>query len=123
MARIILFQVLDGILENVGAKTCLTVDCAGVGTAAAYIGSLFYMMRGVAACGLPDKEQTRAMVTSLWICCDCLGGCLGATCGSFTFDRYDFQTSTMIMAGLALLGVLVISLYGLQIKKFHYRTV
>ena len=106
------------------------------------------MMRGVAGCGLPDKEQTRAMVTrygkmvarqitqnlrkktgfsmvccSLWICCDCLGGYMGATFGSLTFDRYDFQTSTMIMAGLALLGVLIISVYGLQIKRFYYRSV
>ena len=81
------------------------------------------MMKGVMGCGLPDKEQTRAMVTSLWIFCDCLGGYMGATFGSLTFDRYDFQTSTMIMAGLALLGVLIISAYGLQIKRFHYRSV
>ena len=48
---------------------------------------------------------------------------MGATLGSLTFDRFDFQTSTMIMAGLALLGVLIISGYGLQIKRFHYRSV
>ena len=53
------------------------MTCPGVGTAAAYIGSLFYMMKGASSCGLPDTEQTRGMVTSLWICCDCLGGYMG----------------------------------------------
>ena len=99
------------------------MTCPGVGTAAAYIGSLFYMMKGASSCGLPDKEQTRGMVTSLWICCDCLGGYMGATLGSLSYDRYGFQTSTMIMAGLALVGVLLISIYAFKVKRVYYKSV
>ena len=99
------------------------MTCPGVGTAAAYIGSLFYMMKGASSCGLPDKEQTRGMVTSLWICCDCLGGYMGATFGSLSFDRYGFQSSTMIMAGVALAGVILTTLYAMKTKKFYYKSV
>ena len=47
---------------------------AGLGTSAAYLGSLLYMMSGVREAGVPDRDQTRGMVTSLWVVCDCVGG-------------------------------------------------
>ena len=81
------------------------------------------MMKGASGSGLPDKEQTRGMITSLWICCDCLGGYMGATFGSLSFDSYGFQTSTIIMAGLALGGVLITVLYALKIRRLNYRSV
>ena len=38
-----------------------------------YFGSLMYMIDGVIKSGVPDKDQTRGMVTGLWVVCDCIG--------------------------------------------------
>ena len=44
--------------SNLGL-TIAAIALQGVGSAAVYIGSLLYMMKGVSEAGLPDKEQTR----------------------------------------------------------------
>ena len=45
----------------------LSLGVQGIGSAATYIGSLLYMMKGVDMAGLPDKEQTRgkSLISSL----------------------------------------------------------
>ena len=78
----------------------------GVGTAATYIGTLLYMMRGVSEAGLPDKEQTRGMVSSLWVMADSVGGYLGDTLGSLAYDNLGFQAGTVVMFSVMLASVI-----------------
>ena len=80
----------------------------GSGTSAVYIGSLLLIMSGVQAAGLPDKDQTRGMVTSLWVCCDCLGGYIGALVGSAVFVQVGFEFSSLVMTATVLLVVIII---------------
>ena len=83
----------------------------GVGTAATYIGTLLYMMRGVSEAGLPDKEQTRGMVSSLWVMADSVGGYLGDTLGSLAYDNLGFQAGTVVMFSVMLGSVITCSLH------------
>ena len=46
--------------------------------------------------GLPDSEQLKGMVSSLWLLGVCLGSYLGTTMGSSLFDALDFETSTFV---------------------------
>ena len=85
--------------------TVFSVGLQGLGSGATYLGSLLLMMRGVVEAGLPDKEQTRGMVSSLWISADCIGGYLGDTLGSLAYDYFGFETGTAIMSAVMLLSV------------------
>ena len=91
--------------------TVFSVGLQGLGSGATYLGSLLLMMRGVVTAGLPDKEQTRAMVSSLWVISDCIGGYLGTSLGSLAFDNLGFAASTMVMAAVTLSSVLVTCVY------------
>jgi hypothetical protein len=40
-----------------------------------------FNVKGVRDAGLPETEQTKSMVSSIWIVADCLGGYAGSTLG------------------------------------------
>lgn len=73
-----------------------SISIQGMGSAATYLGSLLLMMKGVKDAGLPETEQVKSMVSSLWIVGDCLGGYAGTTLGSFAYDRAGFKAGTLI---------------------------
>ena len=86
--------------------TVFSVGLQGLGSGATYLGSLLLMMKGVSLAGLPDKEQTRGMVSSLWISADCIGGYLGDTFGSLAYDSFGFESGTAIMSAVMLFSVI-----------------
>ena len=61
--------------------TVTALSVQGLGSAFTYIGTLLYMMKAVSEAGLPDTDQTRGMVSSLWVIFDCLGGYAGTSLG------------------------------------------
>ena len=91
--------------------TIVSLGVQGLGSAFTYIGSLVYMMRAARGAGLPDKEQTRAMVSGLWVISDCAGGYLGSSLGSLAYDTWGLETGTMIEGGVVLASVVLVSLY------------
>ena len=65
MIAFIFLGPLPPLLKAFGNNLWLSVfslTIQGIGSAATYIGSLLFMMKGVSDAGLPDKEQTRGMV-------------------------------------------------------------
>ena len=96
---------INSMVGGVLGLTVFSMGLQGLGSGATYLGSLLLMMRGVVKAGLPDKEQTRGMVSSLWISADCIGGYLGDTLGSLAYDYYGFETGTAMMAAIMLLSV------------------
>lgn len=90
--------------------TVASIAVMGLGSAATYLGSLLLMMKGVKDAGLPETEQTKSMVSSLWIVADCLGGYAGSTLGSIAYDNIGFKYSTLVEALLMGLTVLVVAL-------------
>ena len=92
--------------------TIVSLGVQGLGSAFTYIGSLVYMMRAAQGAGLPDKEQTRAMVSGLWVISDCAGGYLGSSLGSLAYDTWGLETGTMMEGGVILASVVLVSLYS-----------
>lgn len=91
--------------------TVTSLSVQGVGSAFTYIGTLLFMMRAVSEAGLPDTDQTRGMVSSLWVIFDCLGGYAGTSLGSLTFDKYGFEKSTVFIGVMLILSVFVMLIY------------
>ena len=104
-------------LRSLGSLELTTVSLGvqGLGSAFTYIGSLVFMMKAALGAGLPDKEQTRAMVSSLWVISDCAGSHLGSSFGSF--DTWGLETGTMMEGGVILASVVLVSLYRLTLKS------
>ena len=97
--------------------TTISLGVQGLGSAFTYIGSLVFMMRAALGAGLPDKEQTRAMVSGLWVISDCTGGYLGTQLGSLAFDTWGMETGTMMEGGVILASVVLVSLYTLLVTR------
>ena len=80
------------------------------------------LLAGVSEAGLPDKEQTRGMVSSLWVMADSVGGYLGDTLGSIAYDNYGFQAGTVVMFSIMLVSVITSMIYLLtQARRQHSR--
>ena len=95
----------------------LSVGLQGVGSAATYLGSLLHMLSGVQGADLPDTDQTKGMVSSLWIVGICLGGYLGSSLGGLAFDKLGFEVGTLrVTLGLGF-SVAIIVLY-LLIRRY-----
>ena len=100
----------------IGGKLWLVVvslGLQGLGSAATYLGTLLYMMKGALDSGLPDNEQTKGMVSSLWVMSDCAGGYIGSTLGSIAYDNVGFENGTIAEAGALGLTVVIICVYSL----------
>ena len=66
---------------------------------------------------MPDTEQTRGMVSSLWVMADSVGGYLGDTLGSIAYDKYGFQSGTVIMFSIMLISVILSPLYLVRLGR------
>jgi len=119
MIAFIFLGPVPPLLHALGNNLWLSVfslTIQGIGSAATYIGSLLFMMKGVSDAGLPDKEQTRGMVSSLWVISDCVGGYLGDTLGSLAYDSFGFETGTGIIMLVMLTSVISAMLYSSLVK-------
>jgi len=78
--------------------TILSIGVQGIGSAATYLGTLLLMLQGVKTAKLPENEQVKSMVSSLWIVSDCLGGFAGSSVGSIAYDHVGFKQGSLIEA-------------------------
>ena len=76
----------------------LAIGMSGLGSAETYNGALLYMMKCARESGLPESEQTRGMVSSLWVVADCVGWVVGSAAGGVAFDTIIFEWVSMAMA-------------------------
>ena len=63
----------------------------------------------------------KGMVSGLWVISDSLGGYLGDTFGSLTYDKFGFQAGTSIMMVTMLVSV-VMSLVYIAMPGHRYNT-
>lgn len=87
----------------------------GVGSACTYLGSLVYMLKAASEAGLPDSEQTKGMVSSLWTVADCVGGYIGSSAGGLAYDVVGFKMGTLLEC------CLVASSLGLMVLFMSWR--
>ena len=57
---------LTDLLGNILPLTVTALAIQGIGSAATYIGSLLFMLKGVSEAGLPDNEQTRGVSINMY---------------------------------------------------------
>ena len=62
-----------------------------------------------------DTEQTRGMITSLWLIAENIGGWLGSFLGGVAYDNLGFESGSLLIIGLQ--GIIV-----LGIPYVWYRT-
>jgi predicted MFS family arabinose efflux permease len=93
--------------------TVLAIGVQGLGCSATYICSQVHLLRLASDAGLPDSEQVKALVFSLWVMLEAAGGYLGATIGGFAYDRVGFELAGMVEMVAMGVTVLVLAAYGL----------
>ena len=57
---------LTDLIGNLLPLTVTSLAIQGIGSAATYIGSLLFMLKGVSEAGLPDNEQTRGVSINMY---------------------------------------------------------
>ena len=68
----------------------------GIGTAAVFLGSMVFMIKSASDAGLPESEQTKGMISGLWIVAMCGGAYAGTSLGGLAYDKVGFRQGTLI---------------------------
>ena len=55
-----------------------------------------------------DTEQTRGMITSLWLIAENIGGWLGSFLGGVAYDNLGFEGGSLVIIGLQ--GIIVVGI-------------
>ena len=89
----------------------------GIGFSFVYIGSLLSMMGELSACGLPETEQSKGMVSRLWTVAVCLGQAMGTTAGGLAWDWAGFEYGMLVEA--VIIGISSILIIGIRIAVIN----
>ena len=57
---------------------------------------------------ISDTEQTRGMITSLWLIAENIGGWLGSFLGGIAYDYLGFEAGSLLIIGLQ--GIIVVAI-------------
>lgn len=89
----------------------------GSGIAASFIVTLTYMLAEASKAdkNIKDTEQTRGMITSLWLIAENIGGWSGSFLGGVTYDNIGFEGGSLVI--ISLQGIIVVG-----IPYLWYRT-
>ena len=105
--------------------TVISVGVQGVGCAASYTGSLLHLIGGIQGELLPNTDQTRGMVTSLWIAVICLGTYLGSSLGELAFDKLGFEAGSIkitIGLGVSVIAIIISLLFQICCRRRKSRS-
>ena len=94
--------------------TVISVGVQGVGCAASYTGALLHLLRGIQGGNLPNNDQTRGMVTSIWIVGICSGTYLGSSLGGLAFHKLGFEAGCVretVGLGVSVITIIVSLLF------------
>ena len=79
-----------------------------VGFSFVYIGSLLTMLGELPACGLPETEQSKGMVSSLWTVAVCLGQAVGTAGGGLAWGWAGFEQGMLVEAVIIFISSVII---------------
>merc|ERR1712173_190988 len=82
----------------------------GTGIAASFIVTLTYMLAESSRANkqIFDTEQTRGMITSLWLIAENIGGWLGSFLGGVAYDKLGFEGGSLVI--IALQSIIVVGI-------------
>ena len=78
------------------------------------------MLKSARDAGLPDNDQVKGMVSSLWVVAICVGGYLGSSLGGVAYDTVGFEDGTFAMS--ITMAVSVILLFMFRVTNTFYWT-
>ena len=80
------------------------------GIAASFIVTLTFMLTEASKTdkNILDTEQTRGMITSLWLIAENIGGWSGSFLGGVAYDNLGFEGGSLVIIGLQ--GIIVIGI-------------
>ena len=88
--------------------TVASMGVQGVGFSFVYIGSLLTMMGELPACGLPETEQSKGMVSSLWTVAVCMGQAMGTAAGGLAWDWLGFEDGMLVEAVIIFISIILV---------------
>jgi predicted MFS family arabinose efflux permease len=88
--------------------TVASMGVQGIGFSLVYIGSLLTMMGELQACGLPETEQSKGMVSSLWTVAVCMGQAMGTTAGGLAWDWVGFEDGMLVEAVIIFVSMVLV---------------
>ena len=109
------------LLQSLSGNSWLTVVAMGVqgaGSAGTYLGTLLHMLKSARDAGLPDNDQVKGMVSSLWVVAICVGGYLGSSLGGVAYDTVGFEDGTFAMSIAMAVSVILLFMFRI-IHKFN----
>ena len=80
------------------------------GIAASFIVTLTFMLTEASKAdkNILDTEQTRGMITSIWLIAENIGGWLGSFLGGVAYDNLGFEGGSLVIIGLQ--GIAVVGI-------------
>ena len=85
----------------------ISVATFRTGVAATFITTLSHMMSEGSKVAV-DSEQTRSMITSLWMMAENVGASLGTFAGGVAYDEIGFEWGLVVIAGIQMLSLIII---------------
>ena len=98
--------------------TVISMGLQGIGFSLVYIGSLLTMLGQLAECNLPETEQCKGMVSSLWTVAVCLGQAVGTSAGGIAYDCLGFEWGMLLEALIVLSSIVLVG----GIRVFRHTT-
>ena len=98
--RLTLFSGLWVIVGSMGVQ--------GVGFSFVYTGALLTMMGELPACGLPETEQSKGMVSGLWTVAQYLGQTMGTAAGGLAWDWFGFEDGMLVEAVIIFISMIFV---------------
>ena len=99
--------------------TITSMGLQGIGISFVYIGTLLTMMGELEGCGLPNTDQSKGMVSSLWTVAMCLGQAVGSTVGGLAWTWVGFEVGLGVEAAIIFSSSLIIIII-ISIKSCFY---
>ena len=100
LSRLELFSSLWVTVASMGVQ--------GVGVSMVYIGSLLTMMGALTQFGLPETEQSKGMVSSIWSMGMYFGSAIGTVGGSLAYDFLGFENGMILEAGIIVITIIAV---------------
>jgi len=105
--------LVSSFIPKTPYTSAVGLSVVGTGISATFITTLTCMLSASAKVA-SDNEQTRSMVTTLWMISENIGTALGTFFGGLAYDGLGFEDGLMVIAGLQLLSLALIPITCLR---------
>jgi len=107
---------LESVVPKSPYTSAVGLSIVGTGVAATFITTLTCMLSSGSKVA-PDSEQTRSMITSMWMIAEILGTSFGTLFGGMAYDAMGFENGLLVVAGIQVLTFALVPLTSTCLMK------